>query len=170
MVEAASTARRYGLRGRIRGARRRPATVRTPTGISRCGGTAERELRRGDRPVGMTGTQTNSVHRSLRYAFEIDTGQLTPVRHSTSSVDGSLRSPTWQGTMSPRSPRSGSGDMRGELDRVRAQIELAVMANGSADRRLSSVRCVWSTRGVGVEQRPCGVSASRVPGSRSWGL
>lgn len=40
--------------------------------------TAERELRRGDRPVGMTGTQTNSVHRSLRYAFEIDTGELTP--------------------------------------------------------------------------------------------
>jgi chloramphenicol 3-O phosphotransferase len=40
--------------------------------------TAERERRRGDRPVGMTGTQTNSVHRSLRYAFEIDTGELTP--------------------------------------------------------------------------------------------
>ena len=40
--------------------------------------TAERELRRGDRPVGMTGTQTNSVHRSLRYAFEIDTRELTP--------------------------------------------------------------------------------------------
>jgi len=41
--------------------------------------TAERELRRGDRPIGMTGTQTNSVHRSLRYAFEIDTGELTPI-------------------------------------------------------------------------------------------
>ena len=40
--------------------------------------TAERELRRGDRPIGMTGTQTNSVHQSLRYAFEIDTGELTP--------------------------------------------------------------------------------------------
>jgi chloramphenicol 3-O phosphotransferase len=40
--------------------------------------TAERELRRGDRPVGMTGTQTNSVHRLVRYAFEIDTGELTP--------------------------------------------------------------------------------------------
>ena len=44
--------------------------------------------------------------------------------------------------------------MGGELDRVRAQIELAVRANGFADRRLSSIRCVWSTRGVGVEQRP----------------
>ena len=40
--------------------------------------TAAREVRRGDRPVGMTGTQTDSVHRSLRYAFEIDTGELTP--------------------------------------------------------------------------------------------
>ena len=40
--------------------------------------TAERERRRGDRPVGMTGTQTHSVHRSMRYAFEIDTGDLTP--------------------------------------------------------------------------------------------
>jgi chloramphenicol 3-O phosphotransferase len=40
--------------------------------------TAERERCRGDRPVGMTGTQTDSVHRSLRYAFEIDTGDLTP--------------------------------------------------------------------------------------------
>jgi chloramphenicol 3-O phosphotransferase len=39
---------------------------------------AERELRRGDRPVGMTGTQTDSVHRSPPYAFEIDTGALTP--------------------------------------------------------------------------------------------
>jgi chloramphenicol 3-O-phosphotransferase len=28
----------------------------------------------------MTGTQTNSVHRSLRYAFEIDTGELTPTQ------------------------------------------------------------------------------------------
>jgi hypothetical protein len=25
----------------------------------------------------MTGTQTNSVHRSERYVFEIDTGELT---------------------------------------------------------------------------------------------
>jgi chloramphenicol 3-O-phosphotransferase len=40
--------------------------------------TAERELRRGDRRVGMVGTQTNSVHRSLRHAFEIDTGELSP--------------------------------------------------------------------------------------------
>ena len=40
--------------------------------------TAERERRRGDRPVGMTGTQTDSVHRSLLYAFEIDTGDLAP--------------------------------------------------------------------------------------------
>ncbi|MGH8951718.1 MAG: phosphotransferase-like protein [Acidimicrobiia bacterium] len=40
--------------------------------------TAGRERRRGDRPAGMTGTQTDSVHRSLRYAFEIDTGDLTP--------------------------------------------------------------------------------------------
>jgi chloramphenicol 3-O phosphotransferase len=38
----------------------------------------EREQRRGDRPVGMTGTQSTSVHRHLRYAFEIDTGDLTP--------------------------------------------------------------------------------------------
>jgi chloramphenicol 3-O-phosphotransferase len=29
-------------------------------------------------PGRLTGTQTNSVHRSLRYAFEIDTGELTP--------------------------------------------------------------------------------------------
>ena len=40
--------------------------------------TAERERRRGNRPVGMTGTQTDSVHRSLLYAFEIDTGDLAP--------------------------------------------------------------------------------------------
>jgi chloramphenicol 3-O phosphotransferase len=40
--------------------------------------TAERERRRGDRPVGMTVTQTDSVHRSVHYAFEIDTGDLTP--------------------------------------------------------------------------------------------
>jgi chloramphenicol 3-O-phosphotransferase len=26
----------------------------------------------------MTGTQTNRVHRSVRYVFEIDTGELTP--------------------------------------------------------------------------------------------
>ena len=39
---------------------------------------AERERRRGDRPVGMTGTQTDTVHRSVRYAFEVDTGTLTP--------------------------------------------------------------------------------------------
>ena len=39
--------------------------------------TAERE-RRGDRPLGMTVTQTDSVHRSLHCAFEIDTGDLTP--------------------------------------------------------------------------------------------
>ena len=38
----------------------------------------EREERRGDRPVGMTSTQSMSVHRHLRYAFEIDTGNLTP--------------------------------------------------------------------------------------------
>lgn len=38
----------------------------------------EREQRRGDRPVGMTSTQSMSVHRHVRYAFEIDTGDLTP--------------------------------------------------------------------------------------------
>jgi chloramphenicol 3-O phosphotransferase len=40
--------------------------------------TAERERRRGDRPLGMTVTQTEGVHRSVRYAFEIDTAELTP--------------------------------------------------------------------------------------------
>jgi chloramphenicol 3-O phosphotransferase len=39
---------------------------------------ARREHARGDRPIGMTGTQTTSVHRSLSYAFDIDTGELTP--------------------------------------------------------------------------------------------
>jgi chloramphenicol 3-O phosphotransferase len=40
--------------------------------------TTQRERRRGDRPAGMTVTQTDSVHRSVRYAFEIDTAELTP--------------------------------------------------------------------------------------------
>ena len=39
---------------------------------------AERERRRGDRPVGMTSTQTDTVHKSVRYAFEIDAGELPP--------------------------------------------------------------------------------------------
>lgn len=38
----------------------------------------QREQARGDRPIGMTSTQTTSVHRSVSYAFEIDTGELTP--------------------------------------------------------------------------------------------
>jgi chloramphenicol 3-O phosphotransferase len=39
---------------------------------------AQREHTRGDRPIGMTSTQTTSVHRSVSYAFEIDTSELTP--------------------------------------------------------------------------------------------
>jgi chloramphenicol 3-O phosphotransferase len=39
---------------------------------------ARRERARGDRPVGMTGTQTTTVHRSVSYAFEVDTDELSP--------------------------------------------------------------------------------------------
>ena len=38
----------------------------------------ERERQRGDRPIGMTATQTDLVHRSVPYALELDTGDLTP--------------------------------------------------------------------------------------------
>jgi hypothetical protein len=67
----------------------------TPTWVGiRCSPeiTAERERRRGDRPLGMTGTQTDSVQRSLRYAFEIDAGTSHPASPWTSSASDSLRS------------------------------------------------------------------------------
>lgn len=38
----------------------------------------ERELARGDRPLGMTSTQTDTVHRFPNYALEIDTTHLGP--------------------------------------------------------------------------------------------
>ena len=38
----------------------------------------ERERRRGDRPIGMTSTHTDTVHRSIDYAFEVDTSDLGP--------------------------------------------------------------------------------------------
>jgi chloramphenicol 3-O phosphotransferase len=40
--------------------------------------TAARELARGDRAVGMTSSQTESVHRYPTYAFELDTTHLGP--------------------------------------------------------------------------------------------
>ena len=39
---------------------------------------AARESARGDRPLGMASAQHDVVHRGIPYAFEIDTGTLTP--------------------------------------------------------------------------------------------
>jgi chloramphenicol 3-O phosphotransferase len=38
----------------------------------------QRERARGDRPIGMAGAQHATVHRDVPYAFEIDTGVLSP--------------------------------------------------------------------------------------------
>ena len=38
----------------------------------------DRERTRGDRPMGMTSTQTHNVHRHVEYAFQIDTTTLGP--------------------------------------------------------------------------------------------
>jgi chloramphenicol 3-O phosphotransferase len=39
-----------------------------------------RELMRGDRAIGLARAQHDVVHRDIPYAFEIDTGELTPSR------------------------------------------------------------------------------------------
>jgi chloramphenicol 3-O phosphotransferase len=54
----------------------------------------ERERTRGDRPIGMTSTQTHNVHRHVEYAFQIDTTTLGPT-DALAALNAGLRALGW---------------------------------------------------------------------------